>query len=382
MKVSFMLTEEQEMWLRTVHDFVDREITREYIRACDIERRYPYEAYAKVAAHGYLGLVVPEAYGGVGADTMTYVLFMEAISTYGYDFGAAFSIPTFTVQTLVDFGTEEQKRQYLPAFVEGKTRFSISITEPDAGSDASNVATHAELRGDHFIVNGHKMFSSAAHAENNIMCVLVRTDPNKPKREGLSVLLIPNDLPGVELRRLPTLSRRATGTNEVYFSDVLVPRENLVGPLNGGWNVIVHHLAKERVAIAGTYIGNALGAVRDAVRYAKERVQFDRPIGKFQTIKHMLAQMHAQVETARLMVYRAAALVDAGRDAVAEACMAKLMASEALYQAATDGMQILGGYAQLPEFDMERYWRDAKQALVGGGSSQIQRELIARTLGL
>ncbi len=378
----FELVPEQKMWRDIVNRFMDERVTREYVRACDRERRYPYEAYRMVAEQGWLGLVVPEAYEGAGADVMTYVLFCEAFGKYGFDFSAAFSVPTFTVMNIVHHGTPEQKAYYLPRFVRGEVRFSISITEPNAGSDAAAVSTRARLEGDEFVLDGQKVFSSAAHAENNVIAMLVRTDPNAPRHEGLSLLLVPNTTPGLELRRLDTVARRATGTNEIFLTGARVPRTNLLGPLGGAWDLIREHLAFERLAVAASYVGNAQTAVDDAVAYARQRVQFGQPIGRFQVIRHMLAQAQTEVDAARLLTYHAATLVEQGAPGVREVSMAKLYASETLYRVATDGMQILGGYAQLPEYDMERYWREGKQAMIGGGSSQIQREIIGRSLGL
>lgn len=378
----FGFNEEQQLWYKTVHDFMDKEITREYVRKCDEDRRYPYEAYEKVAKQGWLGLLIPEEYGGEGLDAIMYAIFCEAVGKYSSDFGTVFYVPTFTAMNIVKHGTNNQKREYLPRFINGEIPFSISITEPNAGSDAANVQTKAVLDGDYYKINGQKVFSSGAHVKNNIMVMLTRTDPNLPKHKGLTVFLVPNDLPGIEMRLLPTLARRVTGTNEVFLTDVCVPQSNMLGNLNEGWKVITEHLEIERLAITAGYVGNAQTAVDDAVRYAKEREQFGQPISKFQVIRHMLAQMQTEVDAARLLLYRAASMISRGIPCMKEVAMAKLFASETLLKVATDGMQILGGYAQLSEYDMERYWREGKQAMVGGGTSQIQRSVIAKQMGL
>ena len=379
----FDFSDDQQMWHDTLHRFIDGAGGgREYARRCDMERRYPYELYEKVAKQGWLGLLVPEEYGGMGADAMFYAIFMGAMGKYSVDFASAFGVSTFTAMNIVRHGAPEQKEKYLPGFMEGRIRFSISMTEPNAGSDVASLTTRAELKDDHFVLNGQKTFASAAHARDNIICMAVRTDPNAPKHKGISLLLVPNDTPGLELRLLPTVARRATGTNEIFLTDVRVPRENLLGELHAGWRYLVKHLEIERMAIASGYAGCAQTVVSDALRYAKERQQFGRPIGEFQVIKHMLADMQMQVDAATLMTYRVAYQASLGRPCAKEAAMAKLFASETLLDVATKGMQILGGYAQLPEYDMERYWRESKQATVGGGTSQIQREIIAKCMGL
>jgi alkylation response protein AidB-like acyl-CoA dehydrogenase len=379
----FDFTDEQQMWYDTVNRFMDTDGGgREYVRQCDIERRYPYELYDKVAQQGWLGLMLPEEYGGMGADAMFYAIFMGAMGKYSVDFAGAFGVSTFTAMNIVRHGTPEQKKRYLPAFVEGRVRFSISMTEPNAGSDVASLKCRAELKGDQFVINGQKVFASAAHVKDNVICMAVRTDPNAPKHKGISLVLVPNNTPGVDMRLLPTLARRATGTNEIFLTDARVPRENLIGELNHGWQYLVEHLEIERLAIAAGYAACAETAVADAIRYARERHQFGRAIAEFQVIKHMLADMQTHVEAASLMVYRLAYRVAQGRPCAKEAAMAKLFASETLLDVATKGMQILGGYAQLPEFDMERYWREGKQATVGAGTSQIQRSIIAKSLGL
>ncbi|MBO0850150.1 MAG: acyl-CoA/acyl-ACP dehydrogenase, partial [Pseudonocardia sp.] len=345
-------------------------------------RQYPYEAYRKVAEQGWLGLLVPEEYGGAGFDLFAAVLLLQELGRYSVDFGAAFAVPAFTVTNIVHHGTERQRSRYLPDFVAGKVRFSISITEPEAGSDVAGVTTRAVEDDDGFVINGVKIFSSAAHAENNVICLLARTAPGSTRQQGLSLLLVPSDTPGITMTRLPTVARRATGTNQIFFDDVRVPREALLGELGAGWKLITEHLEFERLTMAAIYARNAQQAVADTIAYATTREQFGRPISKFQVIKHSLAQMQTDADMASLLVYRATKKLELGLPALREVSMANLMAAELLYKIAGEGMQILGGAAQLPESDMERYWREGKQAMVGGGTSQIQRSVIAKTLGL
>lgn len=377
-----LLTEEQIEWRRVVRAFVERDITREYVRACDEAREYPYGAYEKVVRAGWLGLLVPEEFGGTEFDLFAYLLMLGELGRYSVDFGTVFAIPAFCVMNIVRHGTPVQQKQYLPAFIEGQVRFSISITEPGAGSDVAAVSTQALRDGDELVINGTKMYASAAHADGNVLCLLVRTDPKAERHRGLSLVLVPKDTPGITMTRLPTVARRATGTNQIFFADVRVPAENLIGEPGQGWELIMEHLELERISVAALYAANAQQAVDDALAYAKERVQFGRPIAAFQVIKHTLAQMQTEVDAASLLVYRAARRMAVGLSAQREVSMAKLFASETLYKVAGEGMQILGGAAQLPETDMERYWREGKQAMVGAGSSQIHRSIIAKTMGM
>jgi len=376
-------TEELVMWRRTLEDFLEKEGGREYVRRCDMERQFPEDFYQKLCKQGWVGMHLPVEYGGEGADIIMECISAEVLSKYSFDFGNAVMIEgAFTIDNVLNHGTEGQRQKYLPAYIRGEVKFSVSMTEPNAGSDVANLSCSAVLDGNDFLINGTKMFASGAGAENNIICLAARTDKDAPRHRNISLLLVPNNAPNLELNLLMTLARRASRTYELVFNNVLLPRENLIGELNKGWQYLMEHLEVERMLVAAGYVGNAQQAVTDAVNYAKERVQFGRPISKFQVIRHMLADRQTEVDAARLLVYRAAMLRQKGIPCLKEASMAKLFASETFYRAATDAMQVYGGYAQLAESDVERYWREAKQAMVGGGSSQIQRTVIARELGL
>lgn len=380
--MNFEFTTEQKIWMDTINDFMDNKIGRDYCRQVDEERAFPKKVFDGVVENGWIGLMIPEEYGGTGADAIMYAIFNEGLCKYGMDIPGCVSMSMFTAMNIVHYGTEEQKKHYLPRFLKGQVKFCISITEPGAGSDVASVSTSAALAGDHYVLNGQKTFASLAHLEDTVIFMAVRTSKEGKKHEGLSVILVPNNLPGIEMRRMHTLSRRTSGTNEVFLHDVRVPKENLLGPVNGGFKVLMKHLDLERVANSAGYVGVAKTVVSDAVKYAKQRVQFDRPIADFQVIKHMLADMQTQVEAARLMVYNAAWMVKEGLPCTKEVSMAKLFASEVYQKVAADGMQLLGGYSMMPEYDMERFFRDSKQATIGGGTSQIQRSIIAREMGL
>ncbi|AOB31371.1 butyryl-CoA dehydrogenase [Bordetella sp. H567] len=376
------LNDEQMLWRDTVARVMEQEITREYVRRCDIDRAYPYEAYEKVAKLGWLRLLIPEEIGGDGGTIFDYALMCEGLARYGFDFATAFMVSTFTGMNIVKFGTREQQERYLPAFMRGDLRFSISISEPQAGSDAASTRTRAEPRDDGWAIRGQKLWCSGAAAKNVVIAMLVRTDKEAKKHKGLSVLLVPNDTPGLDIRRLPTMARRATGTTEIFVDDAWVPNANMLGAPGSGWSIITDHLELERIAVSAAYVGNAQQAVTDALRYAHERIQFDRPIFEFQVIRHMLADMQTAVDASRLMVYRAADMASRGLPCSREVSMAKLMASETLQTVSRQGMQILGGHSMLPESDMERYFREGMQSTIGGGTSQIQRTIISKAMHL
>jgi alkylation response protein AidB-like acyl-CoA dehydrogenase len=374
------LNEEQILWRNTVYQLMEKQIGLEYVRKCDMDRAFPYEGYDKITKAGWWRLLIPEEAGGDGGSIFDYALMCEGLSRYGFDFATGALVSTFTAMNLVHHGTPDQHKRFLKPFMAGDIRFSISISEPSAGSDAANTKTRAVQDGDHWVVNGQKLWCSGASAKNTIITMLVRTDPQSAKHRGLSILLVPNDAAGVTITRLPTLSRRATGTTEIFLDDVQVPLANMLGQPGQGWQIVTEHLELERIAVSASYVGTAQTVVDDALRYANERIQFDRPIFEFQAIKHMLADMQTAVDASRLMVYRAAETASSGQRCPREASMAKLFASETLQTVSRQGMQIMGGHSMLPEADMERYFREGMQATIGGGTSQIQRSIIAKHL--
>jgi acyl-CoA dehydrogenase len=376
------LNEEQQRWRDEVFRFMEKEVGCDYVLRCDTAREYPYEAYAKVVKTGWLRLLIPEEQGGDGGNIFDYALMCEGLARYGFDFATAFMVSTFTAMNIVKFGTKQQKEKYLPAFMRGDIRFSISISEPSTGSDAASTRTRAVQSEGGWAIRGQKLWCSGAAALNVVIAMLVRTDPAASKHAGLTVLLVPNDTQGVDIRKLPTMARRATGTTEIFLDGAVVPAENVLGNVGGGWPIITNHLELERIAVAAAYVGNAQQAVSDALKYSHERIQFDRPIFEFQAIKHMLADMQTSVDAARLLVYRAADMATRDEPCMREVSMAKLFSSETLQTVTRQGMQILGGHSMLPESNMERYFREGMQATIGAGTSQIQRNIIAKSMSI
>jgi acyl-CoA dehydrogenase len=378
--MDFRFTDEQQLWHDTVHAFMDKEVGVEYTRKHDQAREFPTEAYKKIADRGWLGLLIPEEDGGLAADPVMYAIFCEAIAKYSLDFAAAVMTSMFTATNVANHGTAEQRQKYLPPFLTGDLKFSIAITEPGAGSDAAGLRTKAVLDGDSWILNGNKVFCSGAHLPNTVIATMARTGEDKHK--GLSMFLVPNSTDGVDIRKLDTIVRRSLGTTEIFFTDARIPGENIIGAPGDGWSVVGNHLEWERLSLAATYVGNARTALKDTVAYTTNRTQFGRPLSSFQVLKHRIAENECEVEAARLLVYSAATKLARGERALKDVSMAKVFAADVAFKVAFNGMQALGGYAQLPEYDMERYFREAKHAMVGGGSSEIQRTIIAREMGL
>ncbi|MFL6805585.1 MAG: acyl-CoA dehydrogenase family protein [Xanthobacteraceae bacterium] len=376
------MSEEQVLLRDNVRKLMDRVATAEYVRRLDREQAYPYELYAAWVDAGLLRLPFPEAYGGLGGSVIDMAIVAEEISRKSADLYMAFSGSTFCGLNILRKASEEQKRHWLPRLLSGDVRMAISISEPDAGSDVAAMRTSARRDGDHWIINGQKLWSSGAGADNAVINVYVKTDPKAPARAGLSLFLVDNTTPGVKLTKLDMLGRRCTGTYEIFFEDARVPADRLIGGENKGWDCMLSGLQVERVCSAAGNCGAAQAAVDLALAYAKERKQFGRPIGSFQAIAHMLADMQTEVEAARSLMWRAAWMVASGQDALREISMAKLLSSETYAKVANLGMQILGAYGYTMEFDMQRHFRDSRASTIAAGTSQIQRNLIANLMGL
>lgn len=380
--MDFSFTEQQNILRDSVRKMLDRVATPEYIRETDVNARYPYEVYDAFIEMGLISMVFPEEYGGLGGNVMDFTIISEELGRKSYDMLGAYGTSVFNGLNLLHNGTEAQKRYFLPKLMSGEIRMSISMTEPDAGSDAGAMRTTARREGDEWVINGQKVFATAAGAKDNIISVYVKTDTSVPYKQGISLILVDNTLPGVNLRKLDTLGRRSLGTYEIFFDNVRVPADRLVGEPNRGWDYMLSGLQLERLMTTAAYSGAAQNVVDQAVAYASERKQFGKPIGNFQSIAHMLADMQTEVEASRLLLWQAAWQLNNGKDALKALSMAKLFGSETYVKAANNGMQIMGGYGYIMEFDMQRHYRDARSTTITAGTSQMQRNIIAKLMGL
>ena len=380
--MDFKLTGEQEILKRTVRNFMQKECPREYVRECDEKEVYPEELFRKMAELGWLGLRIPEKYGGSDAGAVDLAVFLENLSWGMVSAGQIYySLYLIGAHYINVFGSEDQKDFYLPALVNNRIRFAFALTEPNAGSDAASLATSAVPDGDEFVLNGQKTFITGAKT-SDVILVMVRTDKTVEKHRGISMLLMDSRAAGIEYRKLKKLGQRPLDAYEVFLNEVRVPRKSLLGELNQGWNQVLKVLDHERFCVGLIYLGGAQAVLEDAVQYAKERVQFGQPIGKFQMIKEKLADILVEVEASRLLIHRTAWMIDERIPCAREASMAKLFTSEAYMHAASQGLQIMGGYGYMMEYDMQRHFRDAKLGEIGAGSSEIQRLILARSLGV
>jgi alkylation response protein AidB-like acyl-CoA dehydrogenase len=375
--------EEQHLLRDNVRGYVDKVAPLEQVRAWDEAQFYPEEFFCGLVDQGYFALPFPEEYGGIGAGATEMTIIGEELGRRGLDIAGGYGLTVFLGLNILRHGSEVQKNAHLGRMLTGEERYAICMTEPEAGSDAAAIRTTARPdKNGGFRLCGQKLFTTGAAHPNTVLHVTARTDPNAPKHRGMSIFLVPNDAPGVEIRRLRTVGRHILGTYEIFFDDVPVSADQILGPINQGWDVLRDALELERIFSCAGYIG-AAQTVRDLlVAYVNERRQFGRPIGEFQAVAHPIADMHCDIEATRCLTYSAAAAIDAREPAFQQVAVAKLFGSEALQRATNTGMHLMGGYSYTKEYDMERFWREARVATITAGTSQVQRSIIAKGLGV
>jgi len=377
--MDFELTEGQRAIQRMVREFAEREV-RPAAAEYDERSQFPWELVRKMGPLGVLGMVVPEAYGGAGMDTVSYALAMEEIARH--DGALALTVASHNSLCqghLLIAGSEEQKRKYLPPLARGELMGAWGLTEPGSGSDAAAMRTTAAIQGNHWVLNGSKSFITQGSVAQTYV-VLAVTDASRATH-GISAFIVERGTPGFRPGRPEhKLGLRASDTAQLFFEDARIPRENLLGELHHGFMDTLKVLDGGRISIAAMAVGLARGALEESLRYAGERRQFGRPIAQFQAIQWKLADMATEIEAARLLTLQAAALKDRGRPSTRASAMAKLFAAEVGMRACAQAVQIHGGYGYLRDFPVERYFRDVKLCEIGEGTSEVQRLVIARQL--
>ena len=379
MTPNYDLSDEHELVRRTVRDFAVERVAP-VAEELDREHRFPYELVAELAELGLMGMTIPEEYGGAGADTLSYALAVEELtrvdSSVAITVAAHHSLGTLPI---FQFGTEEQKREWLPQLASGEKLAAFGLTEPEAGSDAGAARTTAELRDGEWVINGSKMFITNAGTDISA-CITITALTGE---DEISNIIVPNGTPGYEIAPpMQKLGWRASDTRELSFRDVRVPEGNLLGPRGKGFQQFLEILDGGRISVAAMGVGLAQGAYDLASKYAKERRQFGQPIAAFQAVQFALADTATEIEAGRSMVYKAAWLKDQGRPFGKEAAMAKLFTGELSNRAANAALQIHGGYGFMDEFPISRLYRDQKILEIGEGTNEVQRMVIAKHLGL
>jgi alkylation response protein AidB-like acyl-CoA dehydrogenase len=376
------LTDEQKDFVAAVRDFGQRECgTREQRDALTGNGQHPHntDLYRKCAELGWLGVAIPEEYGGSGGGMVDLCLFLEESVRAQMPIGG-FGVTMITAGAYERFGTAEQKDEILSGVVEGNVE-AIAMSEPETGSDVGSMKCRIERQNGSFVINGQKTWISEAHFAKNIL-LIGRTDNTGDKHQGMTMIKVPVDTPGIDIRPIETMGGHVV--NDVFFEDTTVPAENVLGKVDEAWMQLMTGLNVERLIIGAMALGMAQRSFDDALGYIKERKQFGRPIGSFQALKHRVADLATEIECTRLLVYDVAQTVDANPGALfpREASMAKLKATEVAKKTALEGMQMMGGYGYATEYDMERHVRTALVSTIYGGTSEIQREIIGKTFGL
>ena len=376
--MNFDLTDEQQAVRTLVRDFAEGEV-KPVAEELDRTKSFPYEIVAKLGKLGLMGIPYPEELGGGGSDNLSYALAVEELaridSSVAITMAAHTSLGTWPVYA---FGSDEQKAEWMPRLCAGERLGAFGLTEPEAGSDAGNTRTRAELDGDDWVINGAKQFiTNAGTTISGFVTITAKTG-----KDEISNLLVPNGTPGYEIgEAYRKMGWNASDTRPLSFEDCRVPEENLVGPRGQGFKQFLQTLDGGRIGVAAMGLGLAQGALDEALSYAKERIAFGQPISKYQAIQTKLADMSTEIEAARLITYKAALEKDAGRNFSLTAAQAKLKTGRLAVKASEEAVQIHGGYGYIEEYPVCRFYRDAKILTIGEGTDEVQQMVIARALG-
>jgi len=378
--MNFSLTREQELVRKMIADFTENEV-KPIAAEIDRTHEYPAENVAKLFKLGVMGMTVPKEYGGQGADQISAAICTEELAKYCASTSDIVAGHTLCCVPILEHGTEAQKQKYLPMLTTGGVLGGMGITEPNAGSDASKSQTEAVLEGDHYVINGSKIFITNG-PEAGIFVIFAMTDKSKGNK-GLSAFIIESSFPGFSVGKLEDkMGLHGVHTSEIVFQDMIVPKENLLGKEGAGFKICMQTLDTGRIGIAAQATGIAEGALKETIEYTKGRVQFGKPISKFQNTQFVLAEMATRCEIAQMLTYRAAYVKDSGKRCSKEAAMAKLTASETAMWATTKAVQLHGGYGYTNDYPVERMMRDAKITEIYEGTNEIQHIVIAGSLGL
>jgi alkylation response protein AidB-like acyl-CoA dehydrogenase len=384
MALNFDLTEEQNLLRQAVREFAEREIAP-VAEELDEKEEFSVELTQKMGELGLLGCFVPAEYGGSDVGYLSYIIAVEELARVDGSQAATITAGnSLGIGPIYYYGTEQQKREWLPKLCSGGILAAFGLTEPDAGSDAGGSKTRAELKGDSWVINGSKIFiTNAANPLTGVVIVQAVTGRDSDGKPELSCLIVPRNAPGFTAREMKKkMMWRASNTAELFFEDCVVPKKNLLGKRGDGFHQMLSTLDSGRLAVAAMGLGGATGAFEMALDYANNRVQFGRPISSFQAIAFKLADMATEIELARNLLYKACWLCEQNRPFSKEAAMAKLYCSEVMHRCADHAVQIHGGYGLMKEYRVERFYRDQKLLEIGEGTSEIQRIVIARNIGV
>jgi len=381
--MNFELSDEQKLIRKTVRDFAEREI-KPRAKELDEKGEFSLELTKKIGELGLFGMNLPEKYGGQGLDTLSYIIAVEELARVDGSHAATLAAHnSLGIYPLYAYGTEEQKMKYLPQLCTGEALWSFGLTEPGAGSDSRGSKTTAYLDGDEWVINGSKIFITNGSSEISKGCTVQAVSGDKDGKKLFTTILMETGTPGFTAKTMHgKMMWRASNTSELYFDDCRVPKENLLGEVGKGSRIMLSTLDGGRLSIAAMGLGLAQGAFEMALEYAKERKQFGQPIAKFQVNSFKLADMATKIELGRNLLYKACWLKDSGKPFTKEAAMSKLYCSEIAKQVADEAVQLHGGYGLMKDYDVERFYRDQRLLQIGEGTSEIQRLVISRQIGI
>ena len=385
--MDFGLSDEHAALQQTARQFVDRHCPPRLAKEWDETGTYPEHLIKAMAEMGWFALAFGDGDGdgdggGEGGGPAELAIIAEQLGRSSLDVAMCYIGTLIPSLTVYRWGSRQQRAAVAAAAGTGQGRYAVALSEPDTGSDAAALRCRAADMGDHYLVNGQKMWCTGAGLPRTTIMTFVRTARGDRKHEGISLLLVDPDAPGMALRQVPTLARHILGTYEVTLTDVTVPKTALVGQAGDGWRVMLSSLELERVLMSGGYVGAAQATLDEALEYSKQRIAFGRPVGTFQALAHAMADLQTEIDAARLLAHRAAWLLARGKPVAREGAMAKLKGSETYVAAARLGMQVCAGHGFSTDTVMSYRWRESIVAPISGGTSQIQRNAIARTMGL
>jgi alkylation response protein AidB-like acyl-CoA dehydrogenase len=380
--LDFQLSDQQQTMRRTLHELLTEICPPDYVQACDESGDAPRRVFEALAHDGWLGVAIPQAYGGRGGDAIDLAILLETTGHHYVDLGTwIFRNYCYGADAILKSGSDELKAQIIPLTARGEAHFAFSLTEPDAGSDAAAIITAVDRDGDNYRIRGAKNFTSGMPVATHIL-VAARTDATGAKHQGITNFIVPADRDGISWDKLSLLGHRAMGTSVVHYDDVHASPREILGELNEGWSGLMAYLTTERLCLSAVRIGAAASALTLARASAAERLQRDRSTEAIRGLRRMLTEMHLVVESARLRVYRFAWLVSRNRATRIDAASLKLFAGEAYQRVAELGLGVVGVEGIRDNSAMQRHYRDAQLATIGAGTSEVQRNIIAKAIGL
>jgi crotonobetainyl-CoA dehydrogenase len=377
--MDFRLTEEQELLVKSLTELLQREAPESVQAEQDEKHEFPYKQWQALADNGILALGIPEEYGGTPADIQTLTLVCETLGKHAFSLGVIYGLGVITIRDILQFGSEEMKKEVLGGFVKGDMPVALGISEPQAGSDAAGLKTTAEFDGDDVIFNGQKIYCTLSGLAKYIL-LMTRDPKGESPYKSMSMWLVPTNTPGLRFNNLPKVGWYSVPTYEVFIDNVRVPKKNLVGKMNAGWSQLMANFEIERVALTASTVGGAEAAFEDAATYVNQRVQFGQPVGYNQTVQHKLTDMAIKLENARNYMYKMAWMMDQGIPVRYEHAMCKLYGCQSAFEVADDAMQLMGGMGYMMAHRVQRLWRDIRVMRIGGGTDEIMYNIVGPQL--